>query len=260
MAPLNVVIVGGMGKISQRLTKLFVSSSPPHRVKSIIRQQSQSDALKALAPDPAFITPIVLSLETSSVAEFTDVFEGSDVVYFIAGAGGKPGEDGQAADERTKKVDFEGAVKVFDAVEGVKGGNTAKPHLILVSAIDVRDPEKIPAHYTADDVARSERMRKAIPQYMHWKYEADKNLVKRDGFKWTIVRPGGLTDAPETSKVSIGRTHLGPISRDDVAKVLLLLATRPKAAGLAIDMIGGTDDIETRLDAFIEKGETDFLG
>ena len=29
---------------------------------------------------------------------------------------------------------------------------------------------------------------------MHWKYEADKNLVKRTGFNWIILRPGGLTN------------------------------------------------------------------
>ena len=46
-----------------------------------------------------------------------------------------------------------------------------------------------------------------------WKYEADKNLVKRDAFKWTILRPGGLTNAPGTGTASIGRTHLTvPIS------------------------------------------------
>jgi hypothetical protein len=44
---------------------------------------------------------------------------------------------------------------------------------------------------------------------MHWKYEADKNLVKRDAFKWTIVRPGGLTNNSGTGKADIGRTHLG---------------------------------------------------
>lgn len=61
-------------------------------------------------------------------------------MYFSAGAGGQGGE------ERTKKVDYEGAVKTFDAIEGVEG---PKPRLILVSAIDVRDPEKIPAHYVS---------------------------------------------------------------------------------------------------------------
>ena len=52
------------------------------------------------------------------------------------------------------------------------------------------------------------RIRKAIPAYMKWKYEADKDLVKRTAFQWTIVRPGGLKDAPGTGKASIGRTHI----------------------------------------------------
>ncbi len=54
----------------------------------------------------------------------------------------------------------------------------------------------------------SKRIRKAIPDYMHWKYEADKNIVKRTEFKWTILRPGGLTLEVGTGKASIGRTHI----------------------------------------------------
>lgn len=53
-------------------------------------------------------------------------------------------------------------------------------------------------------------MRKVIPAYMHWKYEADKNLVKRTAFKWTILRPGGLNNESGKGKASIGRTHLRP--------------------------------------------------
>lgn len=53
-------------------------------------------------------------------------------------------------------------------------------------------------------------MRAAIPVYVQWKYEADKNLVKRDAFKWTILRPGGLKDEPGTGKATVGRTHLTP--------------------------------------------------
>lgn len=55
----------------------------------------------------------------------------------------------------------------------------------------------------------SNRIRKAIPAYMHWKYEADKNLAKRTAFDWIILRPGGLTNNPGTGTASVGRTHLG---------------------------------------------------
>lgn len=54
----------------------------------------------------------------------------------------------------------------------------------------------------------SERVRKAIPAYIKWKYEADKNLAKRTAFQWTILRPGGLTDKPAAGKGAIGRTHI----------------------------------------------------
>ena len=100
----------------------------------------------------------------------------------------------------------------------------------MVSAHDIRDPEKIPglcefffffsfrrspstflfpkSTIEEDDIARSSRIRKFIAAYMHWKYEADKNLVKRTAFKWTIVRPGGLSDSPSEGKIDAGKTHL----------------------------------------------------
>jgi hypothetical protein len=43
---------------------------------------------------------------------------------------------------------------------------------------------------------------------MKWKYEADKDLVKRTSFKWTILRPGGLSHESGTKKVSLGITHI----------------------------------------------------
>ncbi|KAF9449696.1 NAD(P)-binding protein [Macrolepiota fuliginosa MF-IS2] len=241
----KVTIVGGHGNVSLRLARLL---SPNHTVTSIIRSLEHVNDIKATGA-----TPLLLSLEDSSIADFATAFDGQQVVYFSAGAGGKGGE------ERTKKVDYEGALKVFDALERVDGHT--KPRLVLVSAIDVRDPEKVPEHYTEEDIGVSNRMYRVIPAYMKWKYEADKNLAKRTAFKWTILRPVGLNNEPGTGKASIGRTHLVPtISRDDVAKVLALLVDREDAAGLGIDMVGGEIPVEEGLDAFIKKGETDFLG
>lgn len=82
----------------------------------------------------------MLSIEDDSQSAFTQAFKdaAADVVVWSAGAGGKGGA------ERTKKVDYEGAVKVFDAIEAING---KVPRLLLVSAIDVRNPDKIPAHY-----------------------------------------------------------------------------------------------------------------
>jgi nucleoside-diphosphate-sugar epimerase len=112
-------------------------SSANHSVVSVIRDTSQSQDIKDVGAEP-----VVLSLEDSPASDFTNLFNGKDVVVFSAGAGGKGGE------ERTKKVDYEGALKIFDAIEGVQG---KKPRLLLVSGIDVRDPEKIPSHYVRHD-------------------------------------------------------------------------------------------------------------
>ena len=112
------------------LAKLLSST---HQVTSIICDPSQEQDIKNISA-----TPLVLSLEDSSAADFSNTFKGYDVVYFSAGAGGN------GAEKRTKKVDYEGALKTFDAIEGVKG---KKPPLILASVVDICDPDKIPAHY-----------------------------------------------------------------------------------------------------------------
>ena len=86
------------------------------------------------------MTPLVLSLEHSPVSAFTEAISDADTVVFSAGAGGKGGPD------RTRIVDYEGAVKIYNAIEAIPG---KKPHLLLVSGADVRDPDKIPPHYVS---------------------------------------------------------------------------------------------------------------
>jgi hypothetical protein len=46
----------------------------------------------------------------------------------------------------SKAVDYDGALKVFDALEAVDG---TKPFLVLVSVCDARDLTKIPGHYVS---------------------------------------------------------------------------------------------------------------
>lgn len=120
-------------QVALRLARLLTAAN--HTVTSIIRDPAHESDITDLGAKPALV-----SLEDAPASDFTKLFTGLDVVYFSAGAGGKGGE------ERTKKVDYEGAVKIFDAIEAVEG---EKPRLILVSAIDVRDPDKIPAHYVS---------------------------------------------------------------------------------------------------------------
>ncbi|GJJ14087.1 hypothetical protein Clacol_008344 [Clathrus columnatus] len=242
----EVVIIGGHGKIAMRLTRLLVDNG--FSVTSVIRNPTDSNDIVNIKAKPE-----IISLEEADVATFTALFETTNakLVYFIAGAGGKGGP------ERTKTVDFEGAVKIFDAIEGVKN---IKPRLILVGAIDARDPNRLedyPSHYSEQDKDISRRAHEILKDYYIWKYEADKNLSQRTSFEWTILRPTSLDDTSGTGTAEIGFTQLGiPISRDDVAEALFHLASRIQAHGLILDMIGGNTPIAEALDSAIQKRES----
>lgn len=117
-----------------RLARLLVAQGDT-KVVSVFRNGWQAQDVAATGA-----LPVVLSLEDDPVEKFTATFQGKDTVYFCAGAEGKGGF------ERYRTVDYEGALKVFDAIELTRG---PKPRLIMLSAIDVRDPDNIPAHYVS---------------------------------------------------------------------------------------------------------------
>lgn len=240
---MKIVIVGGHGKIGLRLTRLLVARG--HTVASIFRQSTQTPAVVA-----AGATPAVLSLEEDAPRRFSEEFAGADVVYFCAGA------EGNGGPARYRAVDYAGALKVFDALEMLL---EPRPRLIMLSALDVRDRARVPAHYTAQDRKHSEQFFSSIGPYLQAKYDADHDLSGRTAFARTMLRPGWLTNKPGTGRATIGKAPLGAtVSRDDVALALATLAERPDAAGLGIDMNGGDEKIEDGLDRFIEAGESDF--
>ncbi|KAF6748274.1 hypothetical protein DFP72DRAFT_820671 [Ephemerocybe angulata] len=210
-----------------------------------------SRALLDLIAEPQ--TPVVLSLEDATANDFTGLFRNisADVVYFCAGAGLR------ASEERVKKVEYEGTVKICDAIEAI--GADKRPRFISISALDIRDPDKIPEHYNEEDKQVSARIRNLMPRYIHWRYEADKNVVARSDLKWTIVRPGGLRDTAGTGSASLGKAHLS-----------ILLSVSPLVA-YSYGRQGRSDRLcpysERRsrfdsegVDRFIKHGVTDWIG
>ena len=75
---MNVVIVGGHGKIAMRLAKLLAERGDSPR--GIIRKTGQADDLERIGAEP-----IVLDIE--NVDDINDAFAGADAVVFAAGAG-----------------------------------------------------------------------------------------------------------------------------------------------------------------------------
>jgi uncharacterized protein YbjT (DUF2867 family) len=201
----NVVIVGGHGKIAMRLSKLLVDRGDSPR--GIIRKTEQADDLERVGAEP-----IVLDIE--NVDDIDDAFAGSDAVVFAAGAG--PG----SGPARKLTVDYGGAVKSVDAA-------IAKEirRFVIVSAIGANHPE---------------RWSEDMKPYYEAKADADK-FVAESGLDYTVVRPGGLTDDPGMGKVQVAEQLKtgGSVTRDDVALVIAECLTAENTIGKDFDLLGG---------------------
>jgi uncharacterized protein YbjT (DUF2867 family) len=206
---MNVVIVGGHGKIGLRLVQLLADRGDSPR--GIIRKTEQASDLEEIGAEP-----IVLDIE--NVDDISDALAGADAVVFAAGAG--PG----SGPARKRTVDYGGAVKLADACrsEGVR-------RYVMVSAIGSNRPET-----WSDDMR----------PYQEAKSEADKYLVE-SGLDYTILRPGGLTDHPGTGKVQLGeRVEYGPVTREDVAAVIAECLVADNTIGKAFDVLNDGTPIE----------------
>lgn len=207
---MDVVIAGAHGQIARRLGRLL--SRRGDRVRGIVRNP---DHVADLESDG--VEPVVADME--QVDDLAPYVEGADAIVFAAGAG--PG----SGPERKKTVDEGAAVKLIDAAK--KAG---VERYVIVSSIGAQAPDAGPAQ---------------MQPYLEAKAAADEALVN-SGLAYTIVRPGSLNDDPGTGKVDLS-TELGrrgPITRDDVAAVLLACLDTPETAGLTLEAFGGEDDIE----------------
>ncbi|MGA8219411.1 MAG: SDR family oxidoreductase [Solirubrobacterales bacterium] len=202
---MNVVIVGGHGKIAMRLERILAERGDSPR--GIIRKTEQADELEAIG-----VEPIVLDIE--NVDDIDDGFAGAEAVVFAAGAG--PG----SGPARKLTVDYGGAVKCVDAA-------IAKEirRFVIVSAIGVNHPE---------------RWSDEMKPYYEAKADADK-FVAESGLDYTIVRPGRLTDDPGTGKVDLGDGPggAGSVSRDNVALVLAEVLRADNAIGKSFELLNG---------------------
>lgn len=199
---MNVVIVGGHGKIALRLEKLLAERGDSPR--GIIRKTEQASDLEEIGTEP-----IVLDIE--NVDDISDALAGADAAVFAAGAG--PG----SGPARKRTVDYGGAVKLVDACR-----SQDVRRYVIVSSIGSNRPE-----------TWSDEMR----PYQEAKAGADQYLVE-SGLDYTILRPGGLTDNPGTGKVQVGeRLDYGRVTRDDVAAVIAECLTAENTIGKAFDLL-----------------------
>ena len=215
---MRVAIAGAHGKIAQLLAVRLIRDR--HEVLGFVRNRDHVADLEDLG-----VSASVCDLESIAVPDLAAALAGCDAAVFAAGAG--PGSGA----ERKLTVDRDGAIKLLEAatVAGVE-------RFLIVSSVGAEDPP-------SDN--------EAFSVYLRAKAEADAAVQASDR-RWTVIRPGALTDAAGTGRVRIDRQpYRGEVSREDVAAVLGAVLGDARAVGTTLYVNGGDREIAAALaDAF----------
>jgi uncharacterized protein YbjT (DUF2867 family) len=222
---MDVVIVGGHGKIARQLGKLLADRGDAPR--GVIRNPDHADELRADGIDPVVVD---LEAEETTGQSLAGAFRGASAAVFAAGSG-----PGQPA-ERKWSVDHGGVVKTIDACR-----HAGVDRIVIVSSIGTDD---IP---DGDDV---------FTEYLRAKAQADAD-VRQSGLHYTIVRPAMLTDEQGHGRVHAARhVERGPIPREDVAATLLAVLDDPSTVGRTFEVVGGPTPIAEAITGLAAIDET----
>ena len=220
---MRIVIAGGHGKIARELTRILAADQ--HEVVGLIRKPEQSADLMV---DGAI--PEVVDLESASVDEVAKILKGADAAVFAAGAGPGSGK------ERKETVDLGAAVLLADAAE-----SAGVERFIQISSM---------GNDLVRDGAIPEGMDEVFVAYLRAKLAAEEDLKTR-GLKWTIVRPGQLTDDAGSGLVRLDLVEeRGPVPRADVAAVLAELLRTGAGVRQLLNLISGDVPVKDAVAAF----------
>jgi uncharacterized protein YbjT (DUF2867 family) len=214
---MRVVIAGGHGKIALLLERLL--SERGDQAVGVIRNPAQiADVQQAGAE------AVVCDLEAASADDVAALLSGAGAVVFAAGAG--PG----SGTPRKDSVDRAASVLMADAAERV-----GVRRFVQISSMGAGQPPR-PG---ADEVWAA---------YITAKTAAEADLRSRD-LDWTIVRPGGLTDAPATGRIRLAAPPVPPgtVPRADVAAVIAALLDDPGTRHQTLELTGGDSPVAAAL-------------
>jgi uncharacterized protein YbjT (DUF2867 family) len=205
---MRIVIAGGHGQVALRLERLLTDAG--HTAVGIVRNPGQGDDLRSAGAEA-----LICDLEETDVGTVAGHLDGADAVVFAAGAG--PG----SGIPRKTTVDRNASVLTADAAEraGVR-------RFVQISSMGAGAPPRAGTDET-------------FAAYLRAKTEAEDDLRRRD-LDWTVLRPGGLTNAPGTGRVRLADSvPRGQISRDDVAAVVAALVTGGAGIGRTLELVAG---------------------
>lgn len=200
---MNLAVIGAAGGVGRRVAAQAAAAG--HQVRALVRTPEQADMLTLHGAQP---------VHGDLTGDWTAVLDGADAVVWAAGAG---------ASGHFQAIDGDALIAVTDElVRRRAAGGPAR--LVVVSSMGVDRPEQMPPFLAA---------------VLRVKAVSDAH-VQASGLDWTVVRPGGLTDAPGTGMVSAGMpAPRGMIARDDVAAVVLACLGEERSVGRTFEVVAG---------------------
>jgi uncharacterized protein YbjT (DUF2867 family) len=210
---MRIVIAGGHGKIALLLERLLAERGD--QAVGLIRNPAHvADVQKAGAE------AVVCDLEATPADDVAVLLSGADAVVFAAGAGAGSGAP------RKDSVDRAASVLMADAAE-----RAGVPRFVQISSMGAGAPPR-PG---TDEVWAA---------YIAAKTAAEADLRSRD-LDWTILRPGGLTDAPATGMIRLAAPQVprGTVPRADVAAVIVALLDEPGTGHQTLELVSGDSPV-----------------
>jgi uncharacterized protein YbjT (DUF2867 family) len=210
---MRVVIAGGHGKIALLLERILAGRGD--QAAGLIRNPAHVAGVQQAGAEA-----VICDLEAASADDVAVLLSGADAVVFAAGAG--PGSGAARKDS----VDRAASVLMADAAQRAGIGR-----FVQVSSMGAGQPPR-PG---SDEVWAA---------YITAKTAAEADLRARD-LDWTILRPGGLTDAPPTGRIRLGPPPVpaGTVPRADVAAVIAALLDNPGTRHQTLELVSGDSPV-----------------
>lgn len=152
--------------------------------------------------------------------------------------------------ERTLAVDRDAATRIIQACA------STKKRFIMVSALTSSDPTHKPDWWSAQGWDKFFKSDYSIQTYHEAKVAANQALMNSDN-RWTIIRPGALTDEKPSGTIKAGKIDLeGKVSRGNVAQLIAACLEDELTIGLNIDVLDGPDPIDKAVARIASSQET----
>jgi uncharacterized protein YbjT (DUF2867 family) len=211
---MRVVIAGGHGKVALLLERLLAGRGD--QAVGLIRNPAHAADVQQAGAEA-----VVCDLEAASAGDVAALLSGADAVVFAAGAG--PG----SGVPRKDSVDRGASVLMAEAAERAGVRRFVQVSSMGAGAPPGRDGDEVWAAYITAKTA------------------AEDDLRTRD-LDWTILRPGGLTDAPPADRVRLAVPPVprGSVPRADVAGVIVALLDDPGSRQLTLELVSGDSPID----------------